>query len=89
MRRKKTKGMKDAEARLGAPLEIALPPMITAEGQTGTADRIGVSKATLGYWVLKLDIEVRRVALAPGDRLVLHRQNGEIEEIHRWGASQR
>ena len=38
-----------------------------------TADELGVSKATLGYWLLKLGISVRRVALAPGETLEVKR----------------
>ena len=34
---------------------------------------IEVSKATLGYWLLKLGINVRRVALAPGETLEVKR----------------
>ncbi len=40
---------------------------------SATADYLGVSKATLGYWLLKLDIIVRRVALAPGETLEVKR----------------
>ena len=37
------------------------------------AQEMGVSKATLGYWLLKLGINVRRVALAPGETLEVKR----------------
>ena len=47
--------------------------MVTAEGLSSTADRLGVSKATLGYWLLKLGINVRRVALAPGETIEIKR----------------
>ena len=40
---------------------------------SATADELGVSKATLGYWLLKLGINVRRVALAPGETLEVKR----------------
>jgi hypothetical protein len=32
-----------------------------------------LSKATLNYWMLKLGIEVRRVALAPGEEIEIKR----------------
>jgi len=40
---------------------------------SATAEELGVSKATLGYWLLKLGINVRRVALAPGETLEVKR----------------
>ena len=64
-RRKKTRKMLEAEARLGRRLEDALPEMLTEMGLSATADRLGVSKATLGYWLLKLGIEGRRYYLRP------------------------
>ena len=42
-------------------------------GISATAEELKVSKATLGYWLLKLGINVRRVALAPGETLEVKR----------------
>ena len=55
------------------PLEGLLPEMVNEKGLSMTADDLGVSKATLGYWLLKLGINVRRVALAPGEALEIKR----------------
>ncbi len=73
MTTRKTKKMVAVEEQLGQPLVKVLPEMITEEGLSATADRLGVSKATLGYWLLKLGINVRRVALAPGETLEIKR----------------
>ena len=70
---RKTKKMCAVEEQFGQPLEKMLPEMVTEEGVTATADRLGVSKATLSYWLLKLGINVRRVALAPGESLEVQR----------------
>ncbi len=70
---RKTKKMTAVEDRFHQPLEKMLPTMVTDYGLTGTADQLGVSKATLGYWLLKLGINVRRVALAPGETLEVKR----------------
>ena len=70
---RKTKKMMVVEERFHQPLEKILPEMVTDEGLSATADHLGVSKATLGYWLLKLGINVRRVALAPGETLEVKR----------------
>ena len=61
------------EDRYHQTLEKILPEMVTERGLSATADELGVSKATLGYWLLKLGINVRRVALAPGESLEIKR----------------
>ncbi|MBR91181.1 MAG: hypothetical protein CL903_00015 [Dehalococcoidia bacterium] len=73
MARPKTKKMLSAEKKLRRPLERALPEMVNEYGLTGAAKRVGVSKATLSYWLLKLDIEIRRVALAKGEEIEIRR----------------
>ena len=70
---RKTKKMLAVEAQLDQPLEKVLPEMVTEQGLFHTADELGVSKATLGYWLLKLGITVRRIALAPGESLEVKR----------------
>ena len=70
---RKTKKMSAVEAKFHQPLERILPDMVTEQGLSATADELGVSKATLGYWLLKLGINVRRVALAPGETLEVKR----------------
>ncbi len=66
---RRTKLMQQVEERYSRPLDRLLPAMVNEYGLSATADRLGVSKATLGYWLLKLGINVRRVALAPGEYL--------------------
>ncbi len=71
---RKTKLMQRVERdHDGRPLERLLPEMVNELGLSGTAEELGVSKATLGYWLLKLGINVRRVALAPGETLEVKR----------------
>lgn len=71
---KKTKLMKRVEqAHNNQPLERLLPQMINDQGLTDTASALKVSKGTLGYWLLKLGINVQRVALAPGETLEVKR----------------
>ena len=71
--RRKTKKMIAVEEQFQQTLEKMLPEMVTEYGLTATADELGVSKATLGYWLLKLGINVQRVALAPGETLEVKR----------------
>ena len=70
---RKTKKMAAVEERFQQPLEKMLPRLVTEQGLSATADQIGVSKATLGYWLLKLRIDVRRIALAPGETIEVKR----------------
>lgn len=70
---RKTPKMMDAERKLRRPLERALPELVNELGLTGAAKRLGVSKATLSYWLLKLGIQMRRVALAPGETIEIKR----------------
>ena len=66
---RKTKLMKRVETDHQRDLERLLPEMVNELGLSETAEELRVSKATLGYWLLKLGINVRRVALAPGETL--------------------
>tara|TARA_B100001123_G_scaffold135971_1_gene157826 strand:- start:30 stop:326 length:297 start_codon:yes stop_codon:yes gene_type:complete len=70
---RKTKLMVRVEEQHQRPLEKLLPEMVNEMGLSATADELGLSKATLGYWLLKLGINVRRVALAPGETLEVKR----------------
>ena len=70
---RKTKLMQRVENEHQRPLERLLPEMVNEIGLSSTAEELGVSKATLGYWLLKLGINVRRVALAPGETLEVKR----------------
>ena len=73
MNTRKTKLMLRTEALQGQPLESLLCDRINAVGLTGCAKELGVGKATLGYWCLKLGIEVRRIALRPGETIEVKR----------------
>ena len=75
-----TKKMLSAEKILGKPLIVALPEMITNQGLSASAEELGVSKATLGYWMLKLDIIVKRVALAPGESITINRAGKDYKD---------
>jgi hypothetical protein len=70
---RKTKLMQRVEKEFSRPLERLLPEKVNEVGLSATAEELGISKATLGYWLLKLGINVRRVALAPGETLEVKR----------------
>ena len=70
---RKTKLMQRVEKEFSRPLERLLPEKVNEVGLSATAEELGVSKATLGYWLLKLGINVRSVALAPGETLEVKR----------------
>lgn len=64
---RKTKLMLRVEKQNGRPLEELLPERVNDVGLSATAEELGVSKATLGYWLLKLGISVRRIAVSPDE----------------------
>lgn len=64
---RKTKLMLRVEKQNGRPLEELLPERVNDVGLSATAEELGVSKATLGYWLLKLGISVRRIAVSPNE----------------------
>lgn len=66
---RRTKLMQQVEARYNKPLEKLLPEMYNEKGLPAMAAELGISKGTLWYWLLKFGINVRRVALAPGEEL--------------------
>lgn len=74
MKFRKSRLMRETEARVGAPLEDYIPAQINGsrvhDGElTALAGEINVSKATLGYWMLKMGIRTAQMAVRPGDRL--------------------
>ncbi len=66
---RKAKKMLQVEKQCRQPLEELLPRLINEKGLTDTANELGLSKATLGYWLLKLQIRVVRVALKPDEEI--------------------
>lgn len=70
---KKTAKMLQVEKRIRRPLERAIPELVNEHGLTGAGKRLNVSKATLSYWMLKLGIQMRHVALAPGETIEVKR----------------
>lgn len=64
---RKTKLMLRVEGEQNRTLEELLPERVNEIGLSATADELGVSKATLGYWLLKLGISVRRIAVSPNE----------------------
>ncbi len=71
---RKSKLMKQIETRYNRPLEELLPEMYNEKGLPAMAADLGVSKGTVWYWLLKFGINVRRVALSPGDDLEVVRR---------------
>ena len=66
---RKTKLMQGVEQRYNKPLERLLPELYNEKGLPAMSQELGISKGTLWYWLLKFGINVRRVALAPGEEL--------------------
>ena len=65
-RKKRTPKMLEIEERFGRDIIELLTDLVTEHGLTETAEILGTSKANIGYWMLKLEIVVHRVAVGPG-----------------------
>ena len=66
---RKSKKMLQVEKKYKRSLERLLPELINDYGLTSTASELGIGKALLGYWLLKLQIRVVRIALAPNQKV--------------------
>ena len=73
---RKSSKMLRVEKKHRRELEDLLPEMVNSHGLTETAERLGLSKATLGYWLLKFQIRVERVALKPNEEIRIERIRG-------------
>ena len=70
---RRTKLMRRVEDRFQRPLETLVPEMVNEHGLSHAADELGVSPATLGYWMLKMGIRYRRVALTADEKIEVKR----------------
>ncbi len=68
-RARKTKLMRNVETKFQRPLEKLVPEMVNERGLSGAAAVLEVSPATLSYWMLKLGIQYRTVALSSGETI--------------------
>lgn len=76
-----TTQMAAVERRYGQPLKQIIKRLVTEKGVSRAAEELGVSKATLGYWLLKCQLTVQRVVLEPGETVRVERAyaNGHVE----------
>lgn len=70
---RKTKLMKEVESKFQRPLESLLLELVNQHGLSHAATELGVSTATVGYWMLKLGIRYHRVAVTANETLEVKR----------------
>ena len=80
--REKSPKMQEIEARFGRELEDLLPDLVNEHGQGETAKLLGVSRATMGLWLMKFGIAVRFVALRPGEGIEIVPKEQENGAAH-------
>ena len=80
---RKSKVMLAAEERVGEPLETYLPRAITELGIKGTCEALGISTGTVTYWQNKFGVVIYRVAIGPGERVIVVDKHGNEDEIGR------
>ena len=65
---RKTKLMRQVEEQYhNEPLETLLPRLYNEMGLPGMVREIGIGKATLWYWMLIFGVELRKIAVVPGE----------------------
>lgn len=85
---RETKGMEQAAKRLGITDMNRFPEelmqLLNQRSFLGVAKELGVSKATLGYWLSKLGIEVCRVAVLKAQhRIVIVPRDAKVKIVER------
>ena len=66
--------IREIERREGKSLIDILQSGYNEEGLVPLATRLGVSRSTIWYWLLRCRLDIHRVALRPGERLVITRE---------------
>lgn len=70
---RKTKLMLQVEEKFQRPLERLLPEMVNQHGLSHAATELGLSTPTMSYWMLKLGISYRKVALTAQETIEVKR----------------
>jgi hypothetical protein len=70
---RKTKLMQSVEEKFQRPLERLLPELVNQHGLSRAASDLGGSISTMSYWMLKLGIRYRRVALTAQETIEVKR----------------
>lgn len=70
---RKTKLMQSVEEKFQRPLERLLPELVNQHGLSRAASELGGSISTMSYWMLKLGIRYRRVALTAQETIEVKR----------------
>ena len=73
--------MTKAEQTHGKPIDELVPELLETMSYQEAADTLGISKATLNYWLLKLRVNIQRVVLRPGDVLTIRHADGSEKVI--------
>jgi hypothetical protein len=65
--------MLEVEEKFQRPLERLLPEMVNQHGLSHAAAELGLSAPTMSYWMLKLGISYRKVALTAQETIEVKR----------------
>ena len=65
--------MKAVARRHRQPLEQLLRQVCTEYEKVEAAQLLGVSTATIDYWLQRFGISIIRVAVGPGDQVIIHK----------------
>lgn len=68
----KTSLMRAIAAEREEPLPDLLRRLLDERGITGACQELGVAKATMGYWMIRLGLRMVCVAVPPGHEVIVH-----------------
>ena len=80
----KPEAMKRVEAEFEEPMEVLLPSLLNQHPMTRVAAMFKVSKSTVHYWCMRLNITLLNVWLKPGEEIIIKgAKNANHESDHR------
>lgn len=71
---RKTKTMLRLEREFSCDIETLFVRLIREHGRAGAADKLGISKALVTYWALKLGFRAETVLLRDGESVQIVRE---------------
>jgi len=76
---RRTRLIREVERRTGLPIKAAVRRTVQELGVAKGAQALGISKATLSYWLVALGLRVERVVLDVGEDVRIVRRGSRAD----------